>query len=497
MLPPECAWPSERGSLQDPVVATTLARFHESEALPRLSGARKKQGAWYTPGDLARALTKEALSILGHKPEAVLDPACGSGIFLQSVAQAVPASSLHGRDLDPLAIALARACIWEISGEMPDGLTVGDGLEDDFGGQPFDLILGNPPFLSQTSSATARSEEKRTRRKADTQGAVSGLADEASAFLLRSLELLSDQGVCCLILPKSFLSTAHCQPVRDAVLRQARVQHIWSGDASVFDTVEVIGLIIQSGQQGLRRMEQPQPGKTWSSLIADPSLPRPKAPESSQTLSDIADATADFRDQYYGLKDALIDEPESDLPRLITSGLIDLAECRWGAGTARIHKQDWLHPRVDLSKLDERMSTWAESRLGPKILLATQTPILEVWVDEQGDCLPSVPVITIRPKTGEDIWKLAAAIARPEAALWAHRNFHGAALTGQAIKISAKQALCIPLPKDQESWEEGALQMRLAHKGDTRISLMNFGYAMTNDKEVLSWWLSRLRRRKA
>ncbi len=81
---------------------------------------RHATGEYYTPAWLARAMLDEA----GYSGQAgcrLLDPACGSGVFLMEAIrrirdQAEPADSLHriltgvvGFDLNPLAVLTARA----------------------------------------------------------------------------------------------------------------------------------------------------------------------------------------------------------------------------------------------------------------------------------------------------------------------------------------------------------------------------------------------------
>ncbi len=83
--------------------------------------AKKDAGVFYTPADVAEYIVREAMQAL--PPEAgtplVLDPACGSGVFLKAVlnlaADRRPSldrldfveRSLHGIDVDPLAVDAA------------------------------------------------------------------------------------------------------------------------------------------------------------------------------------------------------------------------------------------------------------------------------------------------------------------------------------------------------------------------------------------------------
>ena len=57
---------------------------------------------------------------------------------------------------------------------------------------------------------------------------------------------------------------------------------------------------------------------------------------------------------------------------------------------------------------------------------------------------------------------LAAAIASPVATAEAARVSYGAALGAEAIKLSARQLLALPLPIDREAWCESARLFREA-----------------------------------
>ncbi|MEZ6211506.1 MAG: DNA methyltransferase [Phycisphaerales bacterium] len=66
-------------------------------------------------------------------------------------------------------------------------------------------------------------------------------------------------------------------------------------------------------------------------------------------------------------------------------------------------------PSIALACKQGDLADWMSSRLIPKIILATQTKIIEVFVDEPGRLLPSLPLITVVPRAAADIWAFAAA----------------------------------------------------------------------------------------
>ena len=135
------------------------------------------------------------------------------------------------------------------------------------------------------------------------------------------------------------------------------------------------------------------------------------------------------------------------------------------------------------------------------MLLATQTKVLEAIVDPTGQLLPSVPVITITAKP-EHLYRLGALLVSPPVTLVAAQRHLGAALSSDALKLSAKEVLELPLPDDMEPWQEAGRLFEAASTAESAASrrehLVHSGRAMcqafgiADDAELLSWWESRL-----
>jgi len=116
------------------------------------------------------------------------------------------------------------------------------------------------------------------------------------------------------------------------------------------------------------------------------------------TLADLAAATAGFRDEYYGLVAACRewDGPEDGEPnRLVTVGSIDPLDLAWGRRSCRLGGRQWQRPVVDVDALDGRVGAWVSQRLVPKVVLATQSRILEPVVDRSGRLVPVTPLIAV------------------------------------------------------------------------------------------------------
>jgi hypothetical protein len=137
--------------------------------------------------------------------------------------------------------------------------------------------------------------------------------------------------------------------------------------------------------------------------------------------------------------------------------LIDRDTSLWGERPTRILKQQWLAPRVDRERLerDSALGAWLRARLVPKILLATQTRVLEPLLDIRGEWLPCVPVITITPAPNDShpldtLLAVHRSLLSPISTAFAAREFAGAALSPDALKLSAKQARALPLVTEND-----------------------------------------------
>ena len=91
------------------------------------------------------------------RPMRVLDPACGDGRFLLAVAEALTGRGqrfeLVGCDIDPEAL--------DRVGDARIRTIHDDALAHDWGSEQFDLVIGNPPFLSQMAADTSRGGSSR------------------------------------------------------------------------------------------------------------------------------------------------------------------------------------------------------------------------------------------------------------------------------------------------------------------------------------------------
>jgi predicted RNA methylase len=412
--------------------------------------ARRQLGVFNTP----LAVARDAVAAAIDRPGTVCDPSCGTGSFLVAagerlvelgMSRADAAASLIGVDVDASAVALAAARVAAWSGGVPPRTIVGDGLAF---GERVDFVVGNPPFVDRLH---ARFLEHATR-----------LAD-----------------VVAMIVPTSLLAT------NDG--RAARASGIGVGSMTrlgpVFDAdVDTCVLVL--------RRDAPVPsGPTWSSLLADAEVPRVALP-AGPTIGDECDVVAGFRQHYYALR-GCVREGGDGLPP-VTSGAIEPG--RWGVGSVRFDRVRYDDPRVVLDDVvDDAVRSWFLALLRPKVVVATQTRVIEAAADEGGVVVPSVPVISAVPRDAARVWHVLAVLLAPPVTAWAFREWGGTALAPSALKLGAPQVRAVPLPSSAgaSAWDEAAAV--LAGGGDLRDAgaLMCAAYGAGAD--VMAWWSARLR----
>lgn len=441
---------------------------------------RRRRGAWYTPPLLIEVVSSGVLDGFEHPrdvPVRVLDPACGDGRLLTAMRDRLTAGGwtveLTGCDIEAAAL--------DSVDDRSFRLIHADALAHDWGTETFDIVVGNPPFLSQMATVTTRGGSSRHGG-----GPYAGAAVE---FLALAVALARpDSGRVGLVLPQSVLGARDAAPVRSRVGELADLTWSWWEPAQRhFDAaVNVCILGLQRPSTGSTTLS------TWTRIVTDRlGIPVVElgALVTDGVLGDRAELNANFRDEYYALVPAVSDDANG--PPLITSGLIDPGRCHWGARSVRFAKRDFENPRVDLSKLAGRFPAWAARKLVPKVLVANQTRIIEAVADPDGSWIPGVPVTTITPTDDVSVWEIAAVLTSPIASIGAWQHGAGTGLSTTSVRVGPGVLAEVPWP----AGDLGEAVMRL-RRGDVPacgIAVCHaFGLATDETASAMTWWAERL-----
>jgi hypothetical protein len=512
-------------------------------------GGRRASGVFYTPGPLAERLTAEAVGCLGAcAVPRVMDPACGTGAFLVAAARRIGrglgagareglALRLHGIDIDPLAVELCRLALWLELGRhgepssgpwcFADTVRLGDALLDERE-SCFDLVLGNPPFLGQLRSSNALAGARREALRRRFGEVVGAYTDPAAVFLRLAMGMVAPGGAVGMVLPCSVLASRDAEAVRRHVRGSASLRWLWLDSDRVFGAqVHTVSLVVRRGEaggvcadvaacvrravgSGFREAPAADAGvvgpESWGPLACDLlGVPRVEV-RGASGLAEVADVTAGFRDEYYAVARRVreVEGLGGTVRGVVTVGLVEPGRAEWGARSARIGGCLWARPGVEADPSDGVLERVLARQAHPKLIVATQSRVLEVAPDEAGRFVATTPCIVVTPRDPEDLWRLGAWLASPQvSALVAARSF-GAARSLGAIKPSASLLRSLPAPEPAPAWEEAGRLFREAVGADSvgdraallcecaACGLRAGGFGPRESEALLAWWRGRL-----
>ena len=197
-----------------------------SEDVPR---GLLKRDVRFTPPMLARSLVQQAFK--AHKTHIekmtsieILDPACGSGIFLQEALRELIERkftghvTLRGFDLSSISCAIASFCLGRAKQDVPNkgpkvkiDIQKCDSLLIDWGHPNF--IMMNPPFIPWNRMV----DEERCNVQ-DVLGELGrGRIDMAMAFIWKAIQCLKPDSILASVVPTPLYETQSGQKWREAL----------------------------------------------------------------------------------------------------------------------------------------------------------------------------------------------------------------------------------------------------------------------------------------
>ncbi|MDR3232797.1 MAG: N-6 DNA methylase [Planctomycetaceae bacterium] len=228
-------------------------------SLARTYSDEKLNGVIYTPAFIVQKIlddigytvfSKEKPSILG---KTIIDPACGDGRFLVEAAKRIIDCSpkkhlkenlecIHGWDIDSNAV---QECIENLNGlvSIPIDWNIKQTNSikhyhkqslflPDNGAEKFDYIAGNPPYIRIQHLDI----EQRQYIQQHYSFCKSGATDIYIAFYELCLSLLTENGICGLITPNTFLHTETARAMRQYFAANGNLLQITNyGDRQLFN----------------------------------------------------------------------------------------------------------------------------------------------------------------------------------------------------------------------------------------------------------------------
>ena len=196
-------------------------------------------GAVYTPPAVASAILDFLWHLLPDRPLQVLEPSVGDGAFLRELERS--SLGVHHYTLVDIDEAVINDLELQLNGSAATF------VRSDFtrfaidyqssGNTPFDLLVGNPPFIRKHNFSMEFKENLAAFSEAFNYP-LADLKNSWAAFLVAAAELVSADGIVALILPYEIMTVEYGQKLLEHVQRAFRRIDIFISDAKAFREIE-------------------------------------------------------------------------------------------------------------------------------------------------------------------------------------------------------------------------------------------------------------------
>lgn len=425
----------------------------------------------------------------------ILDPACGSGAFLNQaleylisehknlqndlalmgdlfasymVEEEILEHNLYGVDINEDAVEIAKLSLWLRTAKRGRPLTkladkivcANSLLEMPFSENSFDVVIGNPPYVDSESMTKSYKEERIFITK-NYLTAV-GNWDIFIPFVELGLQKLKDGQLLSFIIPNKILSARYGTALRSFINKNYSIVEIF--DLSLNNVFEIdvypIILTIQKTSQKenikisflkneeiFSRFIKFQSEDNWA-LYNDinyelfSKISKRFEPLVLNKIYKLYSAAS--VSEAYEIKEFIQDNKYFDNNnnlKLINTGTIDPYVTSWGISDMTYIKDKYKYPVVNISNIKHKI--WTKN---PKIVFAGMSLRIEAFIDTQGDFLPLKSTTVLTAKTEIDL-KLIGCILNSKLLTFIFRISNSAnKMAGGYLNINQDNLGELPIP---------------------------------------------------
>jgi hypothetical protein len=335
-----------------------------------------------------------------------------------------------------------------------------------FGFQFFDIVIGNPPYISALAAKKILPAELRDQYKLIYKSA-SGAYDMYLLFLELGLNLLSENGNLVLITPTKFLSAKYGEAFR-GIANQSLSEIADFDNAKIFDSAGV-STFVSFYSKNLSAKERDVTCNVYANDYENPELvktfPRTSLVEfpeqtwghlkwgsyeliakiydesvATENLFEVvASSTAAEADDWAKL--IKISESKTSY-KMINTGTIRKYTCLWGKSPYSNKKTRILTPYLEAKSIGERRVRMFSS---PKLIIAKLSKHLRASLDLHGDYASSNSVFIIESNSPYSLTVLAAIMNSTLMDYVYRTTFSGLNLLG-SFQFQAPQIRILPIP---------------------------------------------------
>ncbi len=340
----------------------------------------------------------------------------------------------------------------------------------------FDIVIGNPPYVSALVFTDLYGEPMRNALNASFESAT-GAYDIFVLFMERGIKLLSQFGVLSFITPNKYLAAKYAAGIRTFILANSTVLCLVDiSGINVFESASVYPVITilsrSSGSPSHVRLLLPTkriaasfdlanfrearmpyemlrilPENIWGFVLSPNAVLLPKLIDLAEPLARLgeinATSTASESEEYGAF---LSNKPQAGALKVVNTGTIDRYASLWGHTEMTHQGETFLTPYLPLCKagVNERR---VEMYKSPKVIFAKMAKTCEAFIDENGEFASLNTNCFYRPRN-DVLLKYVGGFVNSRMFMFLYDLFFGALrMAGGYYQFQAPQLRVIPVKK--------------------------------------------------
>lgn len=209
---------------------------------------KKHTGSYYTPPRMADFIIKHIKNqFCDWRNISILEPSVGDGSFIHSSIEILQDKIASITAIDINSEELSKSESIMVDSDIPNNFICKDFLFCDSSdlNNSYDLIIGNPPYIKK--SLLNENQLEKCRKIHDSFNlSKKSINNIWTSFLLKSINLLSNNGILALVLPAELLQVKFAQELRNVIKNNFQRIEIFTFTNLLFeckgqDTIILIG----------------------------------------------------------------------------------------------------------------------------------------------------------------------------------------------------------------------------------------------------------------
>lgn len=192
---------------------------------------KKSHGIYFTPPECVNKCI-EKIKLIPHEISSILEPSCGSGEFITSIINNFNNPNINAVEYNNTIYDSIKNKFSNVKFDNEDFIYY-DSIKK------FDLIIGNPPYFVMKKDSVDSKYFKY----------FDGRPNIFILFILKSIDMLTKNGILCFVLPKNFLNCLYYDKTRKYIIQNFTIVEIFDAPGNYIETQQdTIVMIVQNKQ---------------------------------------------------------------------------------------------------------------------------------------------------------------------------------------------------------------------------------------------------------